>query len=352
MKIEIFKPLNFTRSELDLHKLSQKTGKKWQYASSGKNALFHCLVSLGVKGKILIPTYVCPSILLPINELLLDIVYYDIDTDDFNININDFNNKIEKNNISCVMVASMYGNPANLIKVEQICKEKDILLIDDAAQSFGAKLCDRYVGTFGDAGFFSFSPGKATSGHMGAFFWSKNKSYKIKKTYNNFFHLIIYWNFYFNRYKIYKYKKYVIFNIFKYIIVFFNKFKDLKYDDIAPFEKPILGGILKANELSRFREEYISELIEEFGDNSHFKIINGKRGQSNTHKIVLLFSDPSSASLYKSFFLNNQVYYSDGYELLDQKHCINALSVKDRVIELPLEDDYEKFCAIKSILKN
>ena len=42
-----------------------------------------------------------------------------------------------------------------------------ILLIDDAAQSFGARLNHRLVGTFGDAGIISFGPGKTMTASGG-----------------------------------------------------------------------------------------------------------------------------------------------------------------------------------------
>jgi len=97
----------------------------------------------------------------------------------------------------------MYGNPANLIEIEKFCKKKRIKLIDNAAQSFGAKLDGRFVGPFGAAGFISFSPGKPAAGHMGSFFWSSNEKYNFIRTSNVLFHYISYLDFYFNRLNIY-----------------------------------------------------------------------------------------------------------------------------------------------------
>ena len=67
-------------------------------------------------------------------------------------------------------MAGLYGNPVDYPGIEKICKDFGVKLIDDAAQSFGAKLNGRLAGTWGDAGFFSFSPGKSTPGHLGSFF--------------------------------------------------------------------------------------------------------------------------------------------------------------------------------------
>jgi dTDP-4-amino-4,6-dideoxygalactose transaminase len=38
--------------------------------------------------------------------------------------------------IDAVLVASMYGNPADLISFEKYCFKNNIILIDDAAQGF------------------------------------------------------------------------------------------------------------------------------------------------------------------------------------------------------------------------
>lgn len=56
-------------------------------------------------------------------------------------------------------MAGLYGNPVDYPGIEKICKDFGIKLIDDAAQSFGAKLNGRLAGTWGDAGFFPFLPG-------------------------------------------------------------------------------------------------------------------------------------------------------------------------------------------------
>ena len=79
-------------------------------------------------------------------------------------------------------MAGLYGNPVDYPGIEKICKDFGVKLIDDAAQSFGAKLNGRLAGTWGDAGFFSFSPGKSTPGHLGSFFWTSKRYILIRDT--------------------------------------------------------------------------------------------------------------------------------------------------------------------------
>lgn len=52
--------------------------------------------------------------------------------------------------------------------IESLVEMKNVVVIEDACQSFGSKVGDKYLGTFGDIGCFSFSPQKIlTSGNGG-----------------------------------------------------------------------------------------------------------------------------------------------------------------------------------------
>lgn len=56
----------------------------------------------------------------------------------------------------CVMPVHMCGAMADLDALSQICKEHNLVLLEDACQSFGASYKGKYLGTIGDAGTFSF----------------------------------------------------------------------------------------------------------------------------------------------------------------------------------------------------
>lgn len=59
-----------------------------------------------------------------------------------------------------VLPVHLYGLPANLDALGQICDRRGVQLVEDAAQAHGARYKGRHVGTFGFAGCFSFYPGK------------------------------------------------------------------------------------------------------------------------------------------------------------------------------------------------
>lgn len=60
----------------------------------------------------------------------------------------------------CIIVCHLFGYPADLDAVIDIATERNIPIIDDAAQAMGAYYKGKPAGTFGTAGLFSLSRGK------------------------------------------------------------------------------------------------------------------------------------------------------------------------------------------------
>ena len=162
-----------------LKELNTVTGKNWTYAYKGRVALYW-IVRGYLEGSgnflVMLPNYSCDSILYPFKFFRnMRVVFYDCDEDDLNPDNKDIITKLSilgKNYKDFILVyPSLYGNPANLPEMESLAFSKErVILIDDAAQSFGSKINGKYVGTFGNAGFFSLSPSKSTVAHSGAFF--------------------------------------------------------------------------------------------------------------------------------------------------------------------------------------
>jgi len=59
-------------------------------------------------------------------------------------------------NTKCIMPVHMCGSMADMDALQAICKEHNLLLLEDACQSIGATYKGKSLGTIGDAGTFSF----------------------------------------------------------------------------------------------------------------------------------------------------------------------------------------------------
>ena len=68
--------------------------------------------------------------------------------------------------VKAVLVVHLYGLSADLDKIVALCREHDVVLIEDAAESLGTTYKGKHTGTFGDYGIFSFNGNKiiTTSG--------------------------------------------------------------------------------------------------------------------------------------------------------------------------------------------
>ena len=66
-----------------------------------------------------------------------------------------------------VIVVNLYGVPAKLDEIKHICEKNNAVLIEDAAESFGAEYRRKQTGTFGDYNIISFNGNKIITGSSG-----------------------------------------------------------------------------------------------------------------------------------------------------------------------------------------
>jgi len=86
-------------------------------------------------------------------------VIVDINKEDFNISIESIEKSITKKTKAIIPV-HFAGNPCNMNIIKSIAKKHDLKIIEDCAHAIGGKIGKKHVGTFGDAGCFSFYPTK------------------------------------------------------------------------------------------------------------------------------------------------------------------------------------------------
>ena len=102
-------------------------------------------------------------------------VFVDIRPDTFNIDSNKIAAKITSKTKAIIPV-HLFGHPADMKPIVDIAQKYNLKVIEDCAQAFGATYDGQKVGTFGDAGCFSFFPSKNLAGYGdGGMVITKNK---------------------------------------------------------------------------------------------------------------------------------------------------------------------------------
>ena len=83
----------------------------------------------------------------------------------------------------------MLGFSSNINRIEKICRQKKIKLVEDNCESIGGKYGKKFLGNFGDVGIMSFDFGKnITTGEGGCILTKNKKIYKYCKQYHDHGH--------------------------------------------------------------------------------------------------------------------------------------------------------------------
>jgi len=129
--------------------------------ANGTDALLLALRACGIKsGDEVITT---PFTFIATAEVVAQLgatpVFVDIRPDTFNIDPNLIEEKITPQTKAIIPV-HLFGHPADMEPIMQIAAKHKLKVIEDCAQSFGAKYKNQRTGTIGDVGCFSFFPSK------------------------------------------------------------------------------------------------------------------------------------------------------------------------------------------------
>jgi perosamine synthetase len=131
--------------------------------SSGKAGLTLILEALKTlypdRNQVLIPAYTCFSVPSAIVKAGLEVAPCDIDPSTLDYNYDLLERSLNDRTL-CVVATHLFGMPSDMDKMQKICKDRDIPLVEDAAQAMGGKYGDSFLGTLGDVGFFSLGRGK------------------------------------------------------------------------------------------------------------------------------------------------------------------------------------------------
>ena len=164
----------------NLNKFENKFTKKYKSkygvaVKSGTDALTISLMALNLKKGdevITASNTAIPTISAIVNSgakpVLVDI------KKDYLIDTNKIEEKITKKT-KVIIPVHLYGQSCDMDKIVKISKKYNLKIIEDCAQAQGAKYKNKFVGTFGSFGCFSFYPTKVLGGYSdGGFILTNN----------------------------------------------------------------------------------------------------------------------------------------------------------------------------------
>ncbi len=139
-----------------------------------------------LKNKIILPAIMCHS---PANVALyahLDIIFCDVTESDYTLDPYCLTKILEKTSgVLAVLSVNIFGHAPDMGKIYEICKEFNVALIDDAAQSIGGTAAGRPMGGWGEIGIFSFGHTKVIDVGWGGAILTDNEAI-YKDCYNTY----------------------------------------------------------------------------------------------------------------------------------------------------------------------
>ena len=106
------------------------------------------------KDELLVPDFICNSILDHIKDLKIKLIFYKIN-ENFAIDWLKINNTLNKNKILAILVVNYFGFPIHIYDSLKFSIENNITLIEDNSHGFKGYYDQKELGTFGNFGFSS-----------------------------------------------------------------------------------------------------------------------------------------------------------------------------------------------------
>lgn len=151
-------------------KWSSFTGSKHSVAVTSCTTGLHLALAalkIGPGDEVIVPAFTWISTANVVEHVGAKVVFCDINPRTFNLDIEDAASKVT-DRTRAIMPVHLFGLAADIEEVIALAREHSLYVIEDAACGFGSTYKGKHVGTFGDAGVFSFHPRKAiTTGEGG-----------------------------------------------------------------------------------------------------------------------------------------------------------------------------------------
>ena len=131
--------------------------------------------------EVIIPAVCWSTSLWPIIQVGLKPVFVDVNLKDFNASFEEIKKKINRKT-KAILLVHVLGTSIQIDRLINLVKKKNILIIEDTCESLGSKYKNKYLGTYGNFGTFSFYYShQITCGEGGMVVTNNKKDYDLLK---------------------------------------------------------------------------------------------------------------------------------------------------------------------------
>lgn len=151
--------------------------------NSGTSALHAILLAYSLKegDEVIVPSFSFISTANSVLFVCAKPVFADIEEENFGLDVNSISNNITPKT-KAIIPMDYGGLPCKIFEIQETTKTNNLLLIEDAAESLGASINGKKVGSIADSSIFSFSGNKVlTTGEGGAVVTNSKEIYEKLK---------------------------------------------------------------------------------------------------------------------------------------------------------------------------
>ena len=124
---------------------------------SGRGGLYFLLRSLP-QPQTIVPAYTCTAVVEAALLAGKEVIFVETESGGLNADAREIARVLRPD---AVLIAThQFGIPCEIETLAQLCRERGTFMIEDCAAALGTRIGDRFVGTFGDAAFYSFDSTK------------------------------------------------------------------------------------------------------------------------------------------------------------------------------------------------
>ncbi len=104
--------------------------------------------------EVIVPAVSWSTTYYPLSQYGLKLKFVDIDKETLNYDLKKLSEAISENT-RLLMIVNILGNPNNFSIINEILKDRKIIIVEDNCESLGAKFKNKFTGTFGIMGSYS-----------------------------------------------------------------------------------------------------------------------------------------------------------------------------------------------------